>query len=64
MREIGVRAALRATRAKTFAPAIRRGMMLAGPGVAIGLSGAVAASQALVTLLFGVSGLDRSRISA
>jgi len=33
-------------------------MTLTGVGVAIGLGGAVAASRALVTLLFGVSPLD------
>ena len=33
-------------------------MTLTGLGVAIGLAGAAAASQAIVTLLFGVSRLD------
>ena len=33
-------------------------MTLTGLGVAIGVVGAVAASQAIVTLLFGVSRLD------
>jgi putative ABC transport system permease protein len=33
-------------------------MTLTGLGIVIGLSGAVAASQAIVTLLFGVSRLD------
>ncbi len=33
-------------------------MTLTGLGVAIGLAGAVAATQALVTLLFGITRLD------
>jgi putative ABC transport system permease protein len=56
--EIGVRVALGATRADILALVIRQGMILTGLGIAIGLTGALAASQALVTLLFGVSRLD------
>ena len=33
-------------------------MLLTGFGIALGLAGALAASQALVTLLFGISPLD------
>jgi len=58
MREIGVRAALGASRGDLLALVLRQGMALAGLGVLIGLSGAVAASRAVVTLLFGVSRLD------
>jgi len=58
MREIGVRAALGATPANILALVIRQGMTLTALGVVIGASGAVVASQALVTLLFGVSRLD------
>lgn len=57
-REIGVRSALGATPANIFALVLRQGMMLTGAGVVIGLAGAVAASQAIITLLFGVSHLD------
>ena len=57
-REIGVRAALGATRGDIVALVVRQGMALTGFGIVIGLSGAMAASQALVTLLFGVSRLD------
>jgi len=57
-REIGVRLALGAARSNILALVFRQGMALTGLGVVIGLSGAVAATQAIVTLLFGVSRLD------
>ena len=58
MREIGVRAALGASRGNIFALVIREGMVLTMVGVVIGLSAALAASQAIVTLLFGISPVD------
>jgi putative ABC transport system permease protein len=57
-REIGVRAALGASRANILSLILRQGMTLTGIGIAIGLTGAVVASRAIVTLLFGVSRLD------
>ena len=57
-REIGVRSALGASRSDILALIFRQGMALAIAGVAIGLLGAIAASRALITLLFGVSPLD------
>jgi ABC-type antimicrobial peptide transport system permease subunit len=57
-REIGVRAALGASRADILGLVVRQGMTLTGVGVAIGLGGAVLASRALITLLFRVSRLD------
>jgi len=57
-REIGVRAALGATRGDILALVVRQGMTLTVLGALIGLGGAAAASQALRTLLFGVSRLD------
>jgi len=57
-REIGVRAALGASRADILGLVVRQGMTLTGVGVAIGLGGAVLASRALITLLFSVSRLD------
>jgi putative ABC transport system permease protein len=58
MREIGLRSALGATRGNILGLVVRQGMTLTGLGVVIGLGGAVAASRALVTLLFGISRLD------
>jgi putative ABC transport system permease protein len=58
MRELGVRAALGASRGNNLALVLRQGMALTLAGVLIGLAGAIAASQALVSLLFGVSQLD------
>ena len=58
MREIGVRSALGASRVDILTLVVRQGMKLTGFGLAIGLAGAAAASNALVTLLFGVSRLD------
>jgi len=57
-REIGVRAALGASRRSILTLVMRQGMTLTGTGVVIGLTGAVAATRALVTLLFGISLLD------
>lgn len=58
MREIGVRAALGASRGDIVALVVRQAMTLTVAGVAIGLLGAVAASRGLVSLLFGISALD------
>jgi Acidobacterial duplicated orphan permease len=57
-REIGVRLALGASRRNILALVVRQGMTLTGLGVVIGLTGAIAATQAIVTLLFGISRLD------
>lgn len=57
-REIGVRLALGASRRHILGLVFRQGMTLTVLGVAIGLCGALAASQALITLLYGVSRLD------
>ena len=57
-RELGVRSALGATPADIVSGVVRQGLGLTGLGVVIGLGGAVIASQALVTLLFGIAPLD------
>lgn len=57
-RELGVRAALGASRGRVLTLVVRQGMILTGLGVVIGLAGAVLASQLIVTLLFGTSRLD------
>ena len=57
-REIGVRAALGATRGRIVALILGNGMLLSGLGVAIGLAGSFEATRAIATMLFGVSRLD------
>jgi predicted permease len=58
IREIGVRAALGATRMDILGLVIRQGMMLTAIGVAVGLAGAFASNQTLATLLYGIQRLD------
>jgi putative ABC transport system permease protein len=58
-REIGVRAALGASRAGILSLVMRQGMTMTAIGIAIGLCGAVVVGRALDTMLFGVTGLDR-----
>jgi putative ABC transport system permease protein len=57
-REIGVRAALGASRGNIVALVLRQGFGLTALGVAIGVAGAAVASQAIGAMLFGVSRLD------
>lgn len=58
MREIGVRAALGASRGDILVLVLGQGMVLTALGVSIGIAGAVAATRALVSLLFGISAVD------
>jgi len=58
MREIGVRAALGASRRSILMLVIRQGMALTGIGVLLGLLAALAASRVIVSLLYGVSRFD------
>jgi ABC-type antimicrobial peptide transport system permease subunit len=58
MREIGVRAALGASRRSILMLVMRQGMMLTGIGIFIGVLGAVAASRIIVSLLYDVSRFD------
>lgn len=57
-REIGIRAALGATRIDIVSLIFRQGMILTAIGVVIGIGGAVAASRALVSMLYGISRFD------
>jgi predicted permease len=57
-REIGVRAALGAGRTNIVVMVLRQGMALVGLGLAIGFVGAVTATQAIGSMLFGISRLD------
>lgn len=57
-REIGVRTALGATRGDIMSLVLHQGMRLTILGIVIGLAGAAVSSRMLVTLLFGISGLD------
>jgi predicted permease len=57
-REIGVRIALGADRARVLRLVLRQGAKLAAIGGAIGLAVALAASQLISSLLFGVSPVD------
>src|SRR5262245_48057169 len=57
-REIGVRAALGATPTKILSLVVGQGVWLTLAGIAGGTLGALAASRALISLLFGISRLD------
>ncbi len=56
--EIGVRVALGAQQSDILREVLTQGLKLAGLGVVIGVVGALALSQVLATLLFGVSATD------
>ena len=53
-----MRAALGASRGDILALILRDGMQLTALGILIGLCGAIAATRAITTLLFGTSPLD------
>ena len=57
-REIGIRMALGAQGRQILALFIRRGLIVTGAGVALGLAGAFAFTQLMRALLFGVSPYD------
>jgi len=62
-RELGIRMALGAARADVFRLVLGQGVALVGVGIGAGLLGAIAASRALRSLLYGVGPLDPSAIS-
>jgi predicted lysophospholipase L1 biosynthesis ABC-type transport system permease subunit len=56
--EVGIRMALGATRSEVIGLVVREGATLAGLGTVLGLAGALAGSQLLSKLVFGVSARD------
>ncbi len=57
-RELGIRIALGASQRNILAFVVRQGMSLALTGVAIGVAGALALTQVMQSLLFGVKATD------
>ena len=57
-REMGVRAALGATRARLLRLVLREGLVLTVAGLALGLGAALAVTRLMASLLFGVEPLD------
>lgn len=62
--EIGIRAALGASRGDVLRLILRSGMLMAGIGLAIGLGGAFGLTRLLANLLFGVGARDPVTIAA
>jgi len=56
--EIGVRAALGASRGRVMALVIRHALLLTGAGLALGIAGAMAGTKFMSSLLFGVQPND------
>ena len=57
-REIGIRMALGAQRVQVVGQVVRRGMLLVGAGVVVGLAAAAASGRFLSEVLFGISAFD------
>jgi predicted permease len=62
--DIGVRIALGASRGNILKMVVRRGMALAGAGIACGLIGAAALTRVMANLLFGISAHDLAAFTA
>jgi len=58
VREIGIRIALGAPRGQVVSTVIRRGMVLVGLGVILGLGASLGASHFMASLIYGVSAVD------
>ena len=63
-RELGLRVALGAQPASVVRAVVRRGMALAGLGIAAGSAGALAAGRLLTNLLYGLSPADPITLAA
>ncbi|MGH7575416.1 MAG: ADOP family duplicated permease [Longimicrobiales bacterium] len=63
-REIGVRMALGARAANVLRLVLKRGLLLAGVGAALGIAGALAATRLLASFLFGVTATDAATFIA
>ncbi len=63
-RELGIRMALGAARTSIFRLVLGQGMSLIGLGIVLGLVGAIGVGRALMSLLYGVSGLDLGALFA
>ena len=57
-REVGIRAALGASRGDILTLVVRQGLTMAGAGVVIGLVGALGLSRVIAGLLYGVQAFD------
>lgn len=57
-RELGIRMALGAARSDVFKLVLGQGVMLVCVGIVLGLIGAIAATRALSSLLYGIGALD------
>jgi putative ABC transport system permease protein len=62
-RELGIRMALGAARSDVFRLVLGQGVALVSLGIGLGLIGALAASRALSSLLYGVGALDFSALA-
>ena len=63
-REIGIRMALGAERARVLALVLRNGSILTTLGIGLGLAGAAAITRLLQSMLFGITPSIRRRLSA
>lgn len=63
-REFGIRMALGADRRDLMRMVVRRGVMIAAPGIAVGIAGALFANRLLSSLLYEVNATDLPTLAA